>query len=92
MLRSLLTNIQVFFSSEKAVMSVGLGSTFHLLGLYYRIVVSHKRLRLELSKSHNVREKGEEEHMPDCTIVVKELIRKFMGSTLCSCNNNFFII
>lgn len=43
-----------FFSSEKAAMSVGWGSTFLLLGLYYRIVVSYKRLRLGLSSEKDI--------------------------------------
>lgn len=55
MLRSLLTNIQFwFFSSEKAAMSNGWGSTFLLLELYYRIIVSYKRLRLGLSSKKDL--------------------------------------
>lgn len=88
MLKSLLTNIQLFFfSSEKVVMSVGLSSTFLLLGLYYRIIVSYKRLKLGLNTS----EREKDEHKPDCITVVKELKGQLMVSTLCS-HNNLFIV
>lgn len=56
---------------------MGGGSTIQLLGLY-------KSLRAGMSTWEKVREEGEEEHKPDCTLVVKELIRRFMVTTLCS--------
>lgn len=95
MLRRLLTNIQGGFILKplrKLQCHLGKVALSLLLGLYYRIVVSYKRLRLRLSRPKKVKEKGEEEHKPDCTTIVKELLGQFMVSTLFSHNNNLFIV